>query len=240
MAILVAGPSHCEPWAHSQLTTLVLPSQGLPRYRAVFALPQQNQSPISRDQRAWARDPWIAKDTKRPALQAPFCDVALINFPLAVARACNSSRSDPHAAPPLLGSRQFYSPGTVFCEHRTKPEFSCFCSLATIRSLSVRLGSARKHPVRLAMCDHVSVPLSLRVHSPECSEGEFSEVGLPLYGVLRSSRRPGPFGTSLPKSDSLSCDLAAPGPSRGSWCAPRNREPPVGLRWKVHPDAQRP
>src|SRR5215204_3689320 len=53
---------------------------------------------------------------------------------------------------------------------------------------------------------------------------EFYEVR--LLGFLRRSHRPGPFGTSLPKSRPLSCDLAALGPSRGSWCAPRNREPP--------------
>jgi hypothetical protein len=44
--------------------------------------------------------------------------------------------------------------------------------------------------------------------------------------VLRSSRSPDPFGHSLPKSRPLSCDLAARGPSLGSWCAPRDREPP--------------
>ena len=32
-----------------------------------------------------------------------------------------------------LSSGQIYLLGTVFCEHRTKPEFPCVCSLATIR-----------------------------------------------------------------------------------------------------------
>jgi hypothetical protein len=32
-----------------------------------------------------------------------------------------------------LSSGQFYSPGTVFREHRTKPELPCVCGLATIR-----------------------------------------------------------------------------------------------------------
>jgi hypothetical protein len=31
-------------------------------------------------------------------------------------------------------------------------------------------------------------------YSPNLVEGEFSEVELPLYGVLRSSRSPDPFG----------------------------------------------
>src|SRR5918994_385249 len=77
-------------------------------------------------------------------------------------------------------------------------------------------------------------------YSPECVEGEFSEVELPLYGVLRSSRSPDPFGPSLPKSHSLSCDLAAPVWCRGSWCAPRSREPLSGLRLRARPDARRP
>src|SRR5215212_1194558 len=34
-------------------------------------------------------------------------------------------------------------------------------------------------------------------HSPECREGAFSEVGLPLYGVLRSSRRASVDGIML-------------------------------------------
>jgi hypothetical protein len=29
-------------------------------------------------------------------------------------------------------------------------------------------------------------------YSPECVEDEFSEVGLPIYGFLRSSYSPGP------------------------------------------------
>ena len=36
----------------------------------------------------------------------------------------------------LHSSNQFYVPHTVFCEHRTKPEFLCVCRLATIRSLT--------------------------------------------------------------------------------------------------------
>jgi len=32
-----------------------------------------------------------------------------------------------------LCSRQIYSPDSVFCEHRTNPEFPYICSLATIR-----------------------------------------------------------------------------------------------------------
>src|SRR5215204_1642480 len=86
-----------------------------------------------------------------------------------------------------LSSGQFYSPRAVFCEYRTKPKPACVCGLATIRSLSARIGSARKYPVRLTMGDSVPVPVPLRVYSPECVEGELSEVELPLYGVLRSS-----------------------------------------------------
>jgi hypothetical protein len=37
------------------------------------------------------------------------------------------------SVPLLLSSVQFYSPGTVFCERRTNPEFPCICSLATIQ-----------------------------------------------------------------------------------------------------------
>ena len=46
--------------------------------------------------------------------------------------------------------------------------------LLAVTKRSVRERS--KTPLRLAMCDRVSVPLPLRVYSSECLEGDFSEV----------------------------------------------------------------
>src|SRR5215207_6623072 len=94
-----------------------------------------------------------------------------------------------------LSSGQFYSPRAVFCEYRTKPQPACVCGLATIRSLSARIGSARKYPVRLTMGDSVPVPVPLRVYSPKCVEGVFSAV-----------RRKQSVLTYLPPS--LLCELA--------------------------------
>ena len=48
---------------------------------------------------------------------------------------------------------------------------------------------------------------SLCPYSPECVEGEFSEVGLPFYGVLRNSRSPGP-------TPSFMCDITHLSPRR--------------------------
>src|SRR5215203_6089731 len=49
--------------------------------------------------------------------------------------------------------------------------------ILTISSLRIQSGTRRNR--RPSLCPY----------SPECVEGKFSEVGLPLYGVLRSSPR---------------------------------------------------
>src|SRR5918994_4801325 len=79
---------------------------------------------------------------------------------------------------------------------------------------------------------------SSALYSPTFGEGKFCE--LCLDGVFRSSHGSDPFGPSLPKSHSLSCDLAAPVWCRGSWYAPRSREPLSSLRLRALPDARRP
>jgi hypothetical protein len=53
------------------------------------------------------------------------------------------------------------------------------------------------------MCDGVSVPLRLRVYSPECVEGEFSHVGLGCGQTLR-----GLFATSSPVAPSADSGAA--------------------------------
>jgi hypothetical protein len=39
------------------------------------------------------------------------------------------------------------------------------------------------------MCTHAAAIRTIALYSPECVEEEFSEVELPLYGVLGSSQR---------------------------------------------------
>src|SRR5215213_3369699 len=84
----------------------------------------------------------------------------------------------------------------VFGRHRSSPP----CGLAFSSD-----GSATYHDATRGGLAHRSEP-----YSPECVEGEFSEVELPLYRVLRSSHDPrrlsqsvlrialhkGPFGGS--------------------------------------------
>ena len=53
---------------------------------------------------------------------------------------------------PSLAFSQFYLPHTVFCEHRTKPEFPCVCCLAIIWSLRIQERSSRLYQLRFALC----------------------------------------------------------------------------------------
>src|SRR5919107_4169039 len=79
-------------------------------------------------------------------------------------------------------------------------------------------------PLRCCQPNKLGASL-VKAYSPECVEGEFSEVGLPIYGVLRSS-------ASAP---SLFLGIGA-----GPACRAALREASRHVLWPARPSASGP